>query len=299
MDTNRSLEKVHPLGEGKLTVCGDGASSVLVDTYGGCVHVEWDPQAAVTPLGQLPFFIDFLKTGELFAPWVEDCPLEYTSNNAPSKVDVLGTLMLSVLAGQRRYAHIDTVRCDTVNPALLGMSKVVSSSSARRAFRPTQDGACAQWLQRHLERCYEPLLYEPLILDVDTHVKVLYGQQERAVLHDQRGLQLLATQLRVIDERVGSDRLQLRTQHPPDALQLLGMDWVRGTRQPPAVTRQRTIAVLVRAGPPMTIGRVHDLGPLARHPLEELAELTLATPHVLVHPDLSLRDAVPHALQNY
>ena len=28
-----------------------------VDTFGGRVHVEWDPQAAVTPLGQLPFFI--------------------------------------------------------------------------------------------------------------------------------------------------------------------------------------------------------------------------------------------------
>jgi len=44
----------------------DVVRSVLVDTYGGRVHVEWDPQAAVTPLGQLPFFIDFLKTAELF-----------------------------------------------------------------------------------------------------------------------------------------------------------------------------------------------------------------------------------------
>ena len=32
--------------------------------------MEWDPQAAVTPLGQLPFFIEFLKTANLFAPWV-------------------------------------------------------------------------------------------------------------------------------------------------------------------------------------------------------------------------------------
>jgi len=170
------------MGEGKLAANGDAVPSVLVDTYGGCVHVEWDPDGAVTPLGQLPFFIEFLKTAELFGPWVRDCPLEYTSNNAPSKVDVLGTLMLSVLAGQKRYAHIDTVRCDTVNPGLLGMSKVVSSSSARRAFRPTDEEACTQWLQSHLERCYEPLLYEPWILDVDTHVKVLYGHQEGAVL---------------------------------------------------------------------------------------------------------------------
>ena len=29
-----------------------------VDTYAGRLHVEWDPQAAVTPLGQLAFFIE-------------------------------------------------------------------------------------------------------------------------------------------------------------------------------------------------------------------------------------------------
>jgi len=39
--------------------------------------VEWDSQAAVTPLGQLPFFIDFLKTADLYERWVEDCPLAW------------------------------------------------------------------------------------------------------------------------------------------------------------------------------------------------------------------------------
>ena len=182
MDTKETHKELHPEGEGKLAERSDSVPSVLVETYGGRVHVEWDPHAAVTPLGQLPFFIDFLKTAEMFEPWVRDCPLEYRSNNAPKKVDVLGTLMLSVLAGQRRYAHIDTVRCDTVNPPLLGMSKVVSSSSARRSFRSTEEGACVQWLQCHLQRCYEQLLYEPWILDVDTQVKVLYGHQEGAVV---------------------------------------------------------------------------------------------------------------------
>jgi hypothetical protein len=37
-----------------------------IDTYAGRLHVEWDSQAAVTPLGQLPFFIEFLKTTKLF-----------------------------------------------------------------------------------------------------------------------------------------------------------------------------------------------------------------------------------------
>ena len=50
---------------------------VALDTFGGRVHVEWDPQAAVTPLGQLPFFIEFLKVSGLLDAWVADCPLEY------------------------------------------------------------------------------------------------------------------------------------------------------------------------------------------------------------------------------
>ena len=66
-------------------------AKLAVDTFGGRVHVEWDPQSAVTPLGQLPFFIEFLKLGNFLDPWIEDCPLHLTSPNAPSKRDVLGT----------------------------------------------------------------------------------------------------------------------------------------------------------------------------------------------------------------
>ena len=57
----------------------------IVDTYDGKIHIEWDPDAAVTPLGQLPFFIQFLKIGGRFDPWVDECPLVFNSNNAPKK----------------------------------------------------------------------------------------------------------------------------------------------------------------------------------------------------------------------
>jgi hypothetical protein len=39
------------------------------------VHAQWSPDAALTALGQLPFFIDDLKSADLFDPWVEDCPV--------------------------------------------------------------------------------------------------------------------------------------------------------------------------------------------------------------------------------
>jgi hypothetical protein len=61
---------------------------VSLDSFAGPVHVEWDTEAALTPLGQLPFFIDFLKAAGLFDAFVADCPLRYTSPNAPKKRDV-------------------------------------------------------------------------------------------------------------------------------------------------------------------------------------------------------------------
>ena len=116
MNTQKQSIGVHPKGEVEIR----GSEPLVVETYGGRIHVEWNPHAEVTPLGQLPFFIDFLKTAELFEPWVKDCPIKYSSPNAPSKHNILGTVLLSVLAGHKRYSHITTIRSDSVNPCPLG-----------------------------------------------------------------------------------------------------------------------------------------------------------------------------------
>lgn len=153
---------------------------IAVDTFAGKVHVEWDPAAAVTPMGQMAFFIHFLKTGGVYEPWVSDCPLHYTSPNAPDKRDVLGTVLLSVLAGHHRYSHMTSVRSDNVNPELLGMAKVVCEDTVRRGFQQMDEVAGVTWLTEHLRRCYEPLLCLPWIMDGDTTIKPLYGKQEGA-----------------------------------------------------------------------------------------------------------------------
>src|SRR5689334_24652587 len=124
--------------------------SAIADTFGGRVHVEWDAAEPVTPLGQLAFFIEYLKQGGLFDGWVADCPLSFSSPNAPRKRDVLGTLLLSVLAGHQRYAHITALRCDPVNPPLLGMRKVVSEDAVRRGSAKIDATAGMDWLQTHL-----------------------------------------------------------------------------------------------------------------------------------------------------
>ena len=73
MNKDIALIKPHLAGEQPLVeTMPDGP--VPVDTYAGRIDVEWDPDAAVTPLGQMPFFIDYLKLAGLFDGWITGCP---------------------------------------------------------------------------------------------------------------------------------------------------------------------------------------------------------------------------------
>ena len=182
MSHDSLLALLHPTGEQPLVEATGPTGPPTLDTFAGPVRVEWDGETALTPFGQMPFFIEFLKTAGLFDAWVGDCPLTYTSPNAAAVRDVLGTIMLSVLAGHKRYAHITALRADGVLPELLGMQKVVSEDAVRRALTNIAEHDGTTWLQRHIDRCTYPLLSEPYILDIDTTVKPLYGHQEGAVV---------------------------------------------------------------------------------------------------------------------
>jgi len=169
------------MGEQNLQSVGR-PSRVAVDTFAGRIHVEWDPDAAVTPMGQLPFFIEFLKVSGLYDSFANECPLRYTSPNAPKIRDVLGTLLLSILAGHKRYAHITTIRSDRVNPELLGMSEIASEDSIRRALAAMDEAEAIAWADRHLANSTRPVLaLAPWIMDTDNTVKCLYGKQEGAI----------------------------------------------------------------------------------------------------------------------
>ena len=101
------------MDEAKRQAMGRARDPVALDTFGGRVHVEWVPAAAVTPLGQLPFFIEFLKVSALFDAFVDDCPLTFENNRAPTKREVL-----AILAGHFRYAHVSAMHHGSVHPPL-------------------------------------------------------------------------------------------------------------------------------------------------------------------------------------
>src|SRR5258708_26456159 len=179
MTNDLKVPVVHPAGE-QLTVEAAGEGPVTAETFAGRVHLEWEPAASVTTMGQLAFFIEYLKQAGLFDGFVAGCPLHLTSPNAPPKRDAFGTVLLSVPSGHWRYAHITALRGDGVNAPLLGMRKVVSEDEVRRGLGKIAEGAGVAWLREQLEYCTRPLLGEPWILDVDTTVKPLYGHQEAA-----------------------------------------------------------------------------------------------------------------------
>jgi len=166
-------------------------------TPGGRYQVRWDEGGSATAMGQLPFFAEFLEVSGLFERWVKDCPMAYTSPNAPETRDVLGTWLLSILDGQWRYAHITGLRGDSVAPGILGMSKIVSDESLRRGLkhlapalergpreersaREAQLAKTTAWMDRALAESTREGLVVGWILDVDTTIKLLYGHQDGA-----------------------------------------------------------------------------------------------------------------------
>jgi hypothetical protein len=155
MSDEAALSKIHPKGEWQRDEVEPPETPLSLDTFAGKIQFRWAPDAGVSGMGQMPFFIEFLKASGLFEEWVKDCPLAYTSPNAPQKRDVLGTILLSVLAGHWRYAHISALRGDGVNPELLGMSKVASEDSVRRALSALKEEQSKPWLTKHLRASYE------------------------------------------------------------------------------------------------------------------------------------------------
>jgi hypothetical protein len=179
MSEELALVSAHPVGESVLKA-GEPCAAWPVDTAGGRYFAEWDTGTPVTREGQLIFFAQFLKTGGRWEEFLRGCPLHYTGNRGSGPINVMGTAMLSILCGHWRYAHINSVRGDSVNPGLLGMDHTVSEDVVRGALRRIDEAEGLAWLGGELRACIEPVLNQPWIMDIDTTVKPLYGHQQGA-----------------------------------------------------------------------------------------------------------------------
>ena len=183
---------------GTLAEQSHEAAELRVTTPGGRFQVRWDENGSASAMGQLAFFAEFLDVSGLFERWAESCPMGYTSPNAPGVQDILGTWFLSILDGQWRYAHVAGLRGDAVAPQILGMTRILSDESLRRALKhlaPSPDKAASDeerarrevqlahstaWMDAALKDSVRQALDTDWILDCDTTVKLLYGHQAGA-----------------------------------------------------------------------------------------------------------------------
>jgi hypothetical protein len=177
LEIYREAEAVLSGGALPPAFCG---GPLTVETMGGPVKVVWDNDAPVTRMGQIVFFTEFLMQSGHYAAWVDACPVSYGSPNSPTKADVLGTAVLSILAGHWRYAHATAIRGESEVAKMLGMRKIVSEDSLRRMFLHAEPGFVDAWQRAWLVKTVSPLLVEKYILDIDTTVKPLHGRQEGA-----------------------------------------------------------------------------------------------------------------------
>ena len=168
------------MGEAKRRQFGiqtQALDAMVVDTPGGRIHVQWDHAGSATPNAQLTFFAEFLQATGVYESWHSSCPLSYSSPNAPSKRDVLGTWLLAILAGHNRYAHITGLRNDAVSPQILGMNKIISEDALRRALARMSAEQSSTWLCPQLLGSVQSALSTPWILEIDTTIKPLYCKQ--------------------------------------------------------------------------------------------------------------------------
>jgi len=89
------------------------------------MNLEWsEDHARTSGMGGLSYFAHYLEATGLFEDFVVGCPLSYLSNNAPKKRDILGAILLSVLEGQSRYAHMSSLANAELDARTLGMDKI-------------------------------------------------------------------------------------------------------------------------------------------------------------------------------
>lgn len=179
MDAPVTLISANPAGETKNTP-GCPLGTWPLDTPGGRFYAEWDDQAPVTREGQLIFFFQFLQAGGRWEEFLRECPLSYTGNRGSGALNVMGTVLLSVLSGHWRYAHINALRGDGINPGLLGMRGTVSEDVVRLGMYRIGETVGLDWLSTQILGSISPALNLPWILDIDVTVKSLYGNQQGA-----------------------------------------------------------------------------------------------------------------------
>jgi hypothetical protein len=135
---------------------------------------------AVTPLGGVVVFVEYLNRIGLSVEFRRHMPVRYRSRNQIDPSTTLVCFLVSVLAGARRFAHAAWLRGDKALHAVLGVKRFPTDDTICNLFR--------RFTMGHVQRLFEPLKCwelerlpqrdEGYSLDLDSTVFERYGEQE-------------------------------------------------------------------------------------------------------------------------
>jgi len=139
-----------------------------------------ETQRAVTPLGGVVVFVEYLNRIGLTVALRRHMPVRYRSRNQIDPSTTLVCFLVSVLAGARRFAHAAWLRGDKALHAVLGVERFPTDDTICNLFR--------RFTMGHVQRLFEPLKCwelerlphrdEGYSLDLDSTVFERYGEQE-------------------------------------------------------------------------------------------------------------------------
>ncbi len=145
------------------------------------VQIRSTPKAII-PFGGLIGPVEFFNRIGLAPKLSETMPLSLRSPNAIPPAHTVMALMISVIAGAKRFAHADWLRFDNDLHAMLGSGRFPGSDTVRNLFaRLTQSPIETSW--RPLWRWLLPLFDAPaegFNLDLDSTVFQRSGPRQGA-----------------------------------------------------------------------------------------------------------------------
>ncbi len=147
---------------------GDGGQAVLRET-----------KRAVTPFGGLVVMVELLRKLRVVEAVRERLPFHYRSNNAIDPAHTLLAFWLGVMAGARRFSHLQMLRSDRALQALCG-TRFPGDDAVRNFFRrfgPAHNAAFFPGLFRWLLAQHPPT---GCLLDLDSTLLQRFGHQEGA-----------------------------------------------------------------------------------------------------------------------
>lgn len=149
---------------------GDGRQGILRET-----------DQAVTPFGGLVVLIELLQRMGVMAAVREKLPFTYRSNNASEPEHILLAFWLAVVAGARRFAHMQMLRPDRALQQLCGVRGFPTDDTVRNFFLRFGQAENAQFFPSLWQWFFRQQPTRTCWLDLDSTILQRFGEQDGAV----------------------------------------------------------------------------------------------------------------------